>query len=229
MIFDLSRQMFHHLFFLCFREKDYKHGGKSFLPFFGLGVSWFFYLVFGYAPRKACHINPMDPLFIRHAVQCAISLATVACWSLFGLYPYARAFGGAALASHYLMPIFVFASWLVITTFLHHQDENVPWYSDDKWDFVRGQLSSVDRDYGWAHGLVHNIGTHQIHHLFSKIPHYNLEEATAVFRETYPHLVRYSRAPILKDFAKMFYVFDKQQWISDDTSIHVYNANKKAN
>ncbi len=69
------------------------------------------------------------------------------------------------------------------------KDENVPWYSDDKWDFVRGNLSSVDRDYGWAHNLVHNIGTHQIHHLFIKIPHYHLEEATAVFRANYPHLV----------------------------------------
>ena len=42
------------------------------------------------------------------------------------------------------------------------QDENVPWYADEKWDFVRGNLSSVDRDYGWAHNLVHNIGTHQV-------------------------------------------------------------------
>ena len=33
------------------------------------------------------------------------------------------------------------------------QDEGVPWYSDDKWDFVRGQLSSVDRHYGWAHNI----------------------------------------------------------------------------
>ena len=55
---------------------------------------------------------------------------------------------------------------------LCHQDENVPWYVDEKWDFVRGNLSSVDRHYGWAHDLVHNIGTHQIHHLFIKIPHY---------------------------------------------------------
>ncbi len=54
--------------------------------------------------------------------------------------------------------------FLMSRVFLHsyHQDENVPWYSDEKWDFVRGNLSSVDRDYGWAHGLTHNIGTHQV-------------------------------------------------------------------
>ena len=42
------------------------------------------------------------------------------------------------------------------------QDENVPWYANEKWDFVKGNLSSVDRNYGWAHNLVHNIGTHQV-------------------------------------------------------------------
>ena len=106
------------------------------------------------------------------------------------------------------------------------QDEGVPWYSDEKWDFVRGQLSSVDRHYGWAHDLVHNIGTHQIHHLFSKIPHYHLEEAASIFRKHYPHLVRYNNSPILLDFMKMFLIFNTQQWISDKAEIHVYRAEK---
>lgn len=35
-------------------------------------------------------------------------------------------------------------------------------FSDKTWNFVRGQLSSVDRHYGWAHSLTHNIGTHQV-------------------------------------------------------------------
>jgi omega-3 fatty acid desaturase (delta-15 desaturase) len=83
----------------------------------------------------------------------------------------------------------------------------------------------VDRHYGWAHDLVHNIGTHQIHHLFSKIPHYHLEEATGIFRENYPDLVRQSSQSILPAFLKMFFIFDKQQWITNDTQIHVYNSN----
>lgn len=49
-----------------------------------------------------------------------------------------------------------------LTVIVETQDEDVPWYGDEYWDFVRGQLSSVDRDYGWAHNLVHNIGTHQV-------------------------------------------------------------------
>ena len=113
------------------------------------------------------HVNIFNPLYARQALNCAISLGLVALWTICGLVPFAAGFGLWKLFAHYLAPVFVFASWLVITTFLHHQDEHVPWYADEKWDFVRGQLSSVDRDYGWAHSLVHNIGTHQIHHLFS--------------------------------------------------------------
>lgn len=55
------------------RERD--HNGKAFIPLFGLGISWFYYLVIGYAPRQANHLNPFDPLFVKKAVQCSISLA----------------------------------------------------------------------------------------------------------------------------------------------------------
>lgn len=39
--------------------------------------------------------------------------------------------------------MFIFASWLVLVTFLHHTDVQVPWYSDDKWDNVRGKPRSI--------------------------------------------------------------------------------------
>ena len=92
-----------------------------FIPLFGLGTGWFYYLLRGYAPRTASHLNPLDPLFARHAAQCAASLLACAAWAAFALAPYRAAFGTSALVVHYLAPIFVFASWLVVTTFLHHQ------------------------------------------------------------------------------------------------------------
>lgn len=95
-------------------------------------------------------------------------------------------------------------------------------FSDDKWSFVKGQLSSVDRHYGWAHVMIHNIGTHQIHHLFSKIPHYHLEEATVHFRKTFPDLVRTREDSILFAFLKMFKKFSNQFVIPNDTTVHVY-------
>ena len=198
----------------------------SFVPFFGLGGGWFLYLFLGYGfhPRSANHFNPFDPMFARHVVSCMISIACWLAFVAFVLVPYSTFFGLAKVFVHYVVPLFVFASWLVITTFLHHNDEKVPWYADEKWDFVRGNLSSVDRHYGWAHELVHNIGTHQIHHLFIKIPHYKLEEATAVFRKKYPHLVRVSNDGIFHAFYKMFKHWNNHRFIKEDVMYYAYKS-----
>ncbi len=201
-------------------------GDRRFIPGFGFGLGWFYYLVRGYRPRSVHHLNPFDGPFLRHAAQCAASVGACAAWSALALAPYWRAHGGWTLSAHYLAPLFVFASWLVVTTFLHHQDENVPWYSEERWDFVRGNLSSVDRDYGWAHRLVHHIGTHQVHHLFTRIPHYHLEEATAAFRRAFPHLVRASGERILPAFMRIFFIFERQQWVDDDAKLHVYRGDR---
>lgn len=195
-----------------------------FIPYWGFGLSWFIYLFRGYGSndRKFPHFNPFDSFFRGHVVNVGISVLCITAWVSIALPAYAAHFGFNQLVAHYLIPVFVFASWLVVVTFLHHQEVNVPWYSDDKWDFVRGNLSSVDRHYGWAHNLTHNIGTHQIHHLFIKIPHYHLEEATAVFRQHYPNLVRISDESIMGAFDRLYHIFTSQQDIPKDVKIHVY-------
>ena len=65
------------------------------------------------------------------------------------------------------------------------------------------------------HGVIHNIGTHQIHHLFTAVPHYNLEKATEAFRKKFPHLVHINNHHILVEFFKMFKLYMKQHMIDD--------------
>ena len=207
--------------FYPIRERDLPRDFKIIYPAFGLGISWFMYLFTGYMPRGMCHFNPFESMFAGHVLGCTLSVGAMGGW-LAVLAAYARAYGVAAFASHYVAPLFVFGSWLVVVTFLHHMDTGVLWYSDDEWTNVRGQLSSVDRHYGWAHELTHNIGTHQIHHLFSKIPHYHLEEATRHFRAAYPKLVCRSDAPSLADYFRMFYIYKAQRRIGNDTKLHAY-------
>ena len=48
-----------------------------------------------------------------------------------------------------------------------------------EWSYLRGGLSTIDRDYGIFNKIHHDIGTHVVHHLFPQIPHYNLEEAVS--------------------------------------------------
>ena len=96
--------------------------GLRHMPLFGFGFGWFFYLVKGYSPRGISHINPWAPIFVKNTIACLISIiccATVlisllAVYATFGL-----SYGQFVV--HYIMPIFVFATWLVVTTFLHHQ------------------------------------------------------------------------------------------------------------
>lgn len=209
------------------REKDYSIGKdfKPFKPVFGFGFSWFLYLVVGYAPRKVCHFNLGEELFQSHVFGCTASLFSMALMTCV-LFRYMFTFGVVPLMVHYGVPLLIFASWLVIVTFLHHNEVETPWYSDRKWDYVRGQLSTVDRHYGWAHKLTHNIGTHQIHHLFIKIPHYNLEDATQQFRKAFPHLVRISTRPILSSFFRMFRIYEDQRHISNDADYFAYSDKK---
>lgn len=110
----------------------------------------------------------------------------------------AHHFGWGVVVLYYFAPLVVFATFLVITTFLHHNDEEVVWYRDQQWSYVKGNLSSVDRDYGaLVNEVSHNIQIHQIHHLFPRIPHYKLRKATEQFKKAYPHLHRVNLDPIL--------------------------------
>lgn len=58
------------------------------------------------------------------------------------------------------------------------EGERVPWYRGEEWSYLRGGLSTIDRDFGIFNKIHHDIGTHVVHHLFPQIPHYHLVEAT---------------------------------------------------
>ena len=185
---------------------------KYMLPGFGLGLGWFIYLFQGYTPRNVGHFNPLDKMFTTKVLNCTISLASLAIWSTV-LFKYYLAYGFLALFVYYIVPVFGFGTYLVMITMLHHTEMNMPWYPDAEWDFVKGQLSTVDRDYGFIHSIIHNIGTHQMHHMFIKIPHYRLEEATRAFRKTFPELVKRCDEPIIPSFFRMAKVFAEQRFM----------------
>ena len=77
----------------------------------------------------------------------------------------------------------MFVVWLDVVTYLHHhgsdtEGEKMPWYRGGQWSYLRGGLTTLDRDYGIFNKIQHDIGTHVVHHLFPQIPHYHLEKAT---------------------------------------------------
>ncbi|CEG48398.1 fatty acid desaturase [Plasmopara halstedii] len=174
-----------------------------------LGIAWFVYLLEGYPPRRINHFNPFEPLFVRQVSAVIVSL--FAYLFVLGLSIYLTfQLGFKTMALYYYAPVMVFGSMLVIVTFLHHNDEETPWYADSEWTYVKGNLSSVDRSYGTLiDNLSHNIGTHQIHHLFPIIPHYKLKQATSAFRQAFPELIRKNDEPILKAFFRIRHLYAK--------------------
>lgn len=200
------------------------------IPYFGFGVGWLVYLIQGYGPRAVSHINPFHPLFRKNHLAATISVSTVVINLSFLIY-LSSIFGTFSIIKYYFLSWVVFASWLVITTFLHHHgvEENLklPWFSNDQWNYVVGNLSSVDRDYGMLHEVTHSIGTHQVHHLFPAIPHYYLKEATSSFQQKYPHFIRESKEPIMKTFIDMFNVWRSQFLVNNDTKIFIYQKEER--
>ena len=183
-------------------------------PGFGLALGWLVYLFKGYCPRHVCHFNPFDKFFAGHFFETLISIALYFSWCGCLAY-YASLYGIFALLNHHIIPVLVFGAYIVIITFLHHNEPEIGWYPTEEWNYVKGQLSTVDRHYGLVHGVIHNIGTHQIHHLFTSVPHYNLEKATEAFRKAFPHLVHIKDDTILVAFFKMFKIYMNQHVIDD--------------
>ncbi|CAF1106624.1 unnamed protein product [Rotaria sordida] len=180
------------------------------------GLVWFYYLTCGDSSHGVNHFNPFESIYAQHLIGVSLSLSAYAAM-LYLMFIYAIHMSIINLVVYHLIPVFVFATYLVIVTL------NVPWFIDDEWNYVKGQLSTVDRHYGHVHSIIHSIGTHQIHHLFPKIPHYHLEEATVHFRKAFPNLVRVNYDRILSSFVRMSKKFARQRYIGNDVSVFTYS------
>ncbi|ABX08577.1 Hypothetical protein P9211_06461 [Prochlorococcus marinus str. MIT 9211] len=99
----------------------------------------------------------------------------------------------------YVAPLLVVNIWLVIYTWLHHTDTDVPHLADSDFSFMRGAFLSVDRPYGLILDFLHHkIGsTHVIHHIAPGVPHYHAKEATLAIKKSFPKAYLYNPTPIL--------------------------------
>eukprot|EP00890_Picochlorum_soloecismus_P001069 jgi/Picsp_1/1963/NSC_05429-R1_omega-3 fatty acid desaturase len=184
-----------------------------------------FYL-FNRSPGKnGSHFDPESDLFVEseggliktsNAFQIGFIGILAAC---------TVALGPLAMFNLYMVPYWMFVVWLDVVTYLHHHgpsdpEEEIPWYRNDEWNYMRGGLSTIDRDYGIFNKIHHDIGTHVVHHLFPQIPHYHLCKATDAvkpvlgeyYREPEPspgwfptHLIE----PLVRSFNRDHYVSDE--------------------
>ncbi|KAL5748097.1 hypothetical protein ACOSQ2_025394 [Xanthoceras sorbifolium] len=152
------------------------------------------YLWYRSPGKEGSHFSPYSDLF-PPSERKAVVTSTV-CWTIMAVFLVCLSFvfGPAQILKLYGVPYMIFVIWLDLVTYLHHHghEQKLPWYRGKEWSYLRGGLTTVDRDYGWFNNIHHDIGTHVIHHLFPQIPHYHLVEATKAAK---PVLGKYYREP----------------------------------
>jgi len=196
--------------------------------YFGFGLAFVVYLLFGYSnynrAGSTSHYSLLSPIFRQHRIQVFTSILGC-CLMLLGTFIYGNYDGWYRLVIHYYCPLLSMYSWLVVTTFLHH-GADVPWYKNEHWTFLLGSLSTCDRTIGIFDSITHHITTHQIHHLFPRIPHYNLKEATTLFRSNFPQLVKLSTSSFWEDFVSGFDRYATHFKSNDQSQPMVYSFPK---
>lgn len=131
----------------------------------------------------------------KERIQCTVSaLAVLSCmYAAFVFVDYSI----FNWIKYYYIPCCFTGYWLVIVTYLQHRDESVEAYEEGSWNFVKGQLQTYDRYYGFGIDYImhHITDCHLAHHLFfTKIPHYKLKDATKAIKEVltdYPGTYKY--------------------------------------
>ncbi|AAQ00259.1 MULTISPECIES: fatty acid desaturase [Prochlorococcus] len=116
------------------------------------------------------------------------------------LFNWAWSFGIASVLTMYVGPLLVVNCWLVVYTWLHHTDSDVPHLGEEDFSFMRGAFLSIDRPYGKILDFLHHhIGsTHVIHHIAPTIPHYHAIEATRAIKKAFPKVYLFNPTPIHK-------------------------------
>ena len=104
------------------------------------------------------HFWPWSKLFSnnRERIQCAISgglCLACACvafhLSNYSIYNFIK---------YYYIPLLFQGFWMVMITYLQHQDEEIEVYEEGTWNYVKGQVQTIDRYYGFGmDSALHHI------------------------------------------------------------------------
>ncbi|CAK5026144.1 unnamed protein product [Meloidogyne enterolobii] len=145
------------------------------------------------------HFWPWSKLFENNVdrIKCVVSVAACFLCS-FVILSYMN-YNLWNFFKYYYVPLMfqVVCFWMVIITFLQHQDEQIEVYEEGTWAFMKGQLQTVDRSFGFGiDKALHHI-TDAHHFFFTRIPHYNLPKATEAVKKVlqkYPGAYKHKSA-----------------------------------
>ncbi|WP_445637891.1 fatty acid desaturase [Nostoc sp. DSM 114161] len=207
-------------------ESDYKRMPleQKIVRYYAFLLAYPLYLFKRSPNKKGSHFLPSSPLF-KPSEKWDVITSTVLCIGMVGLLGYLTyLWGWMWLLKYYAAPYIVFVIWLDLVTFLHHTEPDIPWYRGEEWTFLKGAISSIDRDYGLINHIHHDIGTHVAHHIFLNIPHYNLLKATEAIKPVMGEYFRKSEEPIWKS---LWNSWANCHFVPDTGSKVYYTSNNK--
>lgn len=148
--------------------------------------------------RRTNHFEPSSPIF-KPSQKWDVLLSDLGMLITIGVLSWVSFNYSLAIMVKYYFGAYLWVNfWLVLITYLQHTDTRVPHYRGEEWNFIRGAICTVDRDYGILNKVFHHIGdTHVAHHLFSQMPHYHAEEATEAIKKVLGKYYLEDKTPIL--------------------------------
>ncbi|KAF9236466.1 fatty acid desaturase-domain-containing protein [Melanogaster broomeanus] len=182
-------------------------------------------------PPGSSHFNPNAVMFAPHQRGAVILSDIAILFWLAGIVGSIYSFGFLTVFRTYLVPYLWANHWVVLITFLQHTDPLLPHYRAPEFTFPRGALSTLDRSLlgdcgkimGWiaAHATNGISETHVVHHVSSRIPHYNAWEASDALRK------RLEQAGIVLQGApggwrEVYRVFKACRFVEDEGNIVFY-------
>ncbi|KAH7920977.1 hypothetical protein BV22DRAFT_1039178 [Leucogyrophana mollusca] len=182
-------------------------------------------------PKGTNHFKPEAVMFAPHQYgSIVLSDVGIVLW-LAAVITSIYTFGFATVFRLYLVPYLWVNHWLVLITFLQHTDPLLPHYRAPEFTFPRGALATLDRNLlgdcgslmAWigAHA-THGISeTHVLHHVSSKIPHYNAWEAAAALRQRLEQAgLQLQGAP--GGWKEIYRVYKECKFVEDEGNIVFY-------
>ncbi|KAH7916574.1 fatty acid desaturase-domain-containing protein [Hygrophoropsis aurantiaca] len=194
-------------------------------------ISFPLYLLFNISgqasyPKFTNHFSPNSVIFTKGQRNAVIMSDIGLLTTMVALHWAGSIFGSLNVIKYYVVPWVLSNHWLVLITYLHHTDPEVPHYRGKEWNFVRGAASTVDRPFlGWqGRFFLHDISHyHVVHHFFPKMPFYHGREATQHLKAFLgPYYVscdkpafkalwdNYSKCKFVEDEGEILFYKDKQ-------------------
>lgn len=171
------------------------------------------------------HFVPSSPLFDKKDFM-DIIISDIGIAITFGaLYLASAKWGFSSVFLYYVVPYFWVNHWLVFITYLQHTDPTLPHYDPEEWNFVRGAMATIDRDFGFiGKHIFHDIiETHVLHHFVSRIPFYNGRQGTEALKKVLGEHYRRDDSNMLVSFFK---VARACQFVEGDSGVKMFrNAN----